>query len=270
MQTVRNTLIVAALSVASTSSITLAGGPDFDLSPFVGPGSQIAINAFQDDLQLEVDNVRVFAYEFGEEIGQPFFLPDPGFHPLPGSGFASGSLVGFELTAPLSFWNGVGSASFGALPNLESISLGFGANVVVSGGASVPTPAGYAFGLIDLDGEFDDHLETFLLGAGGTTSAPGTPTAGIYLLSLRVTSSTPGVLASDTAYLLFANPSFDGQFEEQLDQARLFVRDTFAPGTNLAVVPEPAALSGLIVLAGFAASRSALRRRVGRHVGSRI
>jgi len=269
MQIVRNTLIVAALSVASTSSITLAGGPDFDLSPFVGPGNQIALNAYQDDLQLEVENVRVFAYEFGEEIGQPFFLPDPGFHPLRGSGFTTDSLVGFQLTAPLSFWNGVGSvgpASFGALPNLESISLGFGPGLVVVSGATVPSPAGYNFGVIDAFGEFDDHLETYLLGAGGTTLAPGAPTAGIYLLSLRVTSSTPGVLASETAYLLFAN----GEFEEQLDEAKLFVRDTFAPGTNLAVVPEPAALSGVLLLAAFAASRSALRGRVGKRVGSRI
>lgn len=241
----RNALIVAAGLVAVVAGPALAHGEEFDVSPEV-VGGKIVTNAFQDALEFEVKNVRVFAFEFGEDPLEPYFLEDPGFHPLPGSGFAAGSLVGFNLTSPLQYWDGAGSPAFGALPAGETMSLAFGSSTVAAGSV-VPSPAGYNFGLIDPLGEFDDHLNTTLI-----NGALATPTEGIYLLSMVVTSSDSNLLPSEPIYLLFAN----GELEEQLDIAREYVRDNFAAGSNLPVVPEPSALA-LIA----AASMLGLRRR---------
>lgn len=241
----RTALITAAALAAVVAGPALAGGEEFDVSPEV-VGGKIVTNAFQDALAIEVKNVRVFAFEFGEDPLDPYFLEDPGFHPLAGSGFTPGSLVGFNLIAPLQFWDGAGTPAFSTTPAGETMSLAFGSSSVIAGG-SVPSPAGFNFGLIDPNGEFDDHLNTSLL--NGTLA---TPTEGIYLLSMVVTSSDTSLIPSEPIYLLFAN----GELEEQLDGAREFVRDTFAPDTNLPVVPEPSALG---LLAG--AAILGLRRR---------
>lgn len=242
----RIALLAAAGLAALVAGPVFASGEDFDVSPEV-VGGKIVTNAFQDALEFEVKNVRVFAFEFGEDPLEPYFLEDPGFHPLPGSGFASGSLVGFNVAAPLQYWDGAGAPAFGALPAGETMSLAFGSSSVVAG-SSVPSPAGFNFGLIDPAGEFDDHLNNNLVNGSQLL-----PTQGIYLLSMVVTSSDTSLLASEPIYLLFAN----GEFEESLDEAREFVRDTFAPGSALPVVPEPSTV-GLIAVAALLG----LRRRV--------
>lgn len=241
----RKTLFtISAACAALMLSSAAIQADEFDLSPKVDSNNKIVLDAFEDATEEAFENVRVFAYEFGEIPEQPYFLPDPGFHPLPGSGFAPGSLVGFQLAAPLQYWAGAGAPAFAPVASGESIRLGFGADAVVSSGGAVPSPAGFQFGVIDASGEFDDHLETYLLGSGGTIANPGSPAEGIYLLTLQVTSSTAGITASDPVYLLFTN----GELEGELLQAALFVRDTFAPGTTV-LVPEPASLTALASLA---------------------
>lgn len=241
-------MMAAAVALVSAGAMA----DEFDLSPKLNTSNQIVINAFADATEEKVENVRVFAFEFGEIPEQPYFLPDPGFHPLPGSGFASGSLVGFDLIAPLQYWSGSGAPAFAPVTTGESIRLDFGANSVVSTGGSVPTPAGYGFGLIDSTGEFDDHLETYLIGNGGTIASPGSPAEGIYLLTLSVTSSTAGVTPSAPVYALFVN----GEFESELLGAATFVRDTFAPGTTL-IVPEPTSLAAIAGIGLIARRRRA-------------
>lgn len=241
----RTALIAAAALAAVVAGPATAGGEEFDVSPEV-VGGKIVTNAFQDALEIEVKNVRVFVFEFGEDPLDPYFIEDPGFHPLAGSGFAPGSLVGFNLVSSLQYWDTAGAPAFGALPSGETLSLGFGSSLVVAG-ASIPSPAGFNFGLIDPNGEFDDHLNTTLI-----NGSLATPAEGIYLLSMVVTSSDTSLIPSDPIYLLFAN----GEFDEQLEGAAEFVRDTFAPGSNLPVIPEPSALG---LLAG--AAILGLRRR---------
>jgi hypothetical protein len=244
----------AILAVMMATSSVHADGDDFDVAPKIGPANKIVTDAFADATEERVDNVRVFAYEFGEIPEQPLFLPDPGFHPLPGvSGFSPGSMVGFELVAPLRYWSGTGTPAFSNVPADESIRFDFGAESVVSSSAAVPSPAGYSFISVDANGEADDHLETYLLDTGGTPTAPGTPADGLYLATIRVTSTQAGVLASDPIYFVFGN----GASEESLEAAVFFARDTFAPGTNV-VVPEPTTI-GLA-----AAALATLRRRRNR------
>jgi hypothetical protein len=233
----RNALIHTLATIALTL-ITSAARAQFDVSPAVGPGNKIVTNAFHDDTETEIKNVRVFAYAFGEDETQPYFLSDPSFHPLPGiSGFVGGSVIGFDLTAPLRFWSGTGSPSFAPVIAGDSIRFDFGASTVTSTGAGVPNPAGYGFGVIEPGGEFDDHLSTYLLAAAGTTAVLGLPTTGVYLATLSITTDQSGVLASDPVYLLFSNDPTD----EALLGAAVYARDTFAPGSVL-TVPEPATL----------------------------
>ena len=240
---VESFLMFTACAMIS-SGLNFAQAEDFDISPKLDGSNKIVTNGFVDATEVEVENVRVFAYAFGEIPGQPFFLPDPGFHPLPGSGFAQNSLIGFNLAAPLRYWSGSGSPTFFPVGSGESIQFNFGANSVVTRGSAVPSPAGFSFGLVDAAGEFDDHLETYLLGAGGTVANPGSPAEGIYLVTFAVTSSTSGVMPSEPVYELFSN----GAFESELLPAAIYVRDTFAPGSTL-VVPEPAMIASLAGLA---------------------
>lgn len=231
MNSFRSVLAVVVLLFA----VSLARAEEFDVSPAVS-GNQIVTNAFQDALEIEVPNVRVFAYEFGEVPGQPFFLPDPGFHPLQGSGFAQGSRIGFAALGGMTFWDGTGSPSFGALPGGETLTLGFGSNSMTIGSIA-PVPAGFFLGAVDENGEFDDHLDSLLTRGGGLD-----PTVGIYLLSMEVITDAQAVSPSLPIYILYNN----GLDEELLDDARLFARDTFAPGSNLPEIPEPqtAAIAG--------------------------
>lgn len=236
--------VAATITMAAVSSFARA--EDFDVSPAIGAGNKIVTNAFQDDAETEIKNVRVFPYAFGEEETQPYFLSDPGFHPLPGvSGFTGGSLIGFNLVAPLKYWSGTGSPSFSAVGTVDSLRFEFGASTVTSTGGGVPTPSGFGFGVIEPSGEFDDHLSTYLLAAGGTITNPGTPTSGVYLATMSLTNDHAGVVASDPLYLLFSN----GASEDALLAASIYTRDTFAPGSVLAV-PEPT--SALAIAAAFA------------------
>jgi hypothetical protein len=229
-------LSFVATSISMAVLSTFARAEDFDVSPAIGAGNKIVTNAFQDDTETEIKNVRVFAYAFGEEETQPYFLSDPGFHPLPDvSGFAGGSVIGFDLAAPLQHWSGSGSPSFSAVTTGDSLRFEFGASTVTSTGSGVSTPSGFGFGVIEPNGEFDDHLSTYLLAAGGTVVNPGIPSQGIYLAAMSLTSDQSGVVPSDPLYLLFSN----GASDEQLLEASVFVRDHFAPGSVLAV-PEPA------------------------------
>jgi hypothetical protein len=243
--------IIASCSIA-TFTVTIARAEDFDVAPRVA-NNQITTDAFHDALKLLVDNVRVFAFEFGEIPGQPFFLPDPGFHPLPGSGFAEGSNVGFNVTSGLTYWDGSGSVNFGTVPGGETLRLALGANSVTVGN-SPPVPGGFNIAAVDASGEFDEHLESFLERGGGLD-----PTNGIYFLSMEVNTDMSGVSTSPPLFLLYNN----GLDEELLQDARVFVRDTFAPGTNLPEIPEPAMLAPLVLPAAMLSRHRHRRRRRG-------
>jgi hypothetical protein len=237
---------VASITIAAVSSFARA--EDFDVSPAIGAGNKIVTNAFQDGAEAEIKNVRVFPYAFGEEETQPYFLSDPGFHPLPGvSGFAGGSLIGFNLLAPLRYWSGTGSPSFSAVGTGDSLRFEFGSSAVTSTGGGIPSPSGFGFGVIEPSGEFDDHLSTYLLAPSGTIANPGMPTEGIYLVAMSLTSDQAGVVPSDPLYLLFSN----GATDDAVLAASIYARDTFAAGSVLAV-PEPTTtLAAVATLTAF-------------------
>lgn len=223
-----------ACFVAATAGVTSTALAEYDVSPKI-EGGVIKTNAFFDAEEFEVGNVAVFGYNFGEDILlPPNELPDPGFHPLPGSGFAQGSQIGIDTLSVLQFWNGTGSISFVPAAAGTTLSYAFGSSNASVDGTTIPA-TDVLVGPVDEFGEFDDHLDTEI-----TLSAA----SGIYMLTARLNTTTPGVSPSDSIYLLFNY----GLEEELLEAAVLFARDTFAPGTVIPVVPEPTAL-GLIAAA---------------------
>ena len=79
----------------------------------------------------------------------------------------------------------------------------------------------------------------------------------MYLTS--ITLSNPGLATSDPLYVLYGNFADETASAAALDAARLYVRDTFAPGTNLPgeAVPEPTS----IALLGLGAAALLRRKR---------
>jgi len=225
----RKFFLTTALALSAGASLNFSGPAmaDFDVSPAVASG-KIVTNAFADATGETIGNVRVFGFEFGEDPLDPFFLEDPGFHPLPGTGVPGNTPFSAKSFSPLSYWTG---SAFGALPADETLVVTRGSTTITLGNTGDPGPV--VIETTDSDGEFDEHLNSTLDGAGSAD-----PSAGIYLYSL--TLSAPGLIDSDTVYLLFNNEAS----EEQFSAAQLYARDTFAPGSTL--VPEP---SGLAMLA---------------------
>lgn len=239
--------IPAALSAAVLAAVPAAAradGEDYDVSPEV-VGGVIKLNAYFDEAELEVKNVRVFGYAFGEDpILPPNELQDPGLHPLPGSGFAAGSQIGVSALSALQYWDGTGAPAFAPAAAGTTLSYAFGSQSASVTGSTVPTNV-VNLGPVDAVGEFDDHLDTDI-----TLAAAG----GIYYFSAKLNTTTPNVADSDSLYFVFAYNAD----EDALDAAKEFIRDTFAPGTVLPVVPEPATAGALALFGGLALAR---RRR---------
>lgn len=232
----RTSLFCGAVLAASAVVVpgALADGDAYDVSPEI-VGGVIKVNAYFDDAEFEVKNVRVFGYEFGEDpILPPNELADPGLHPLPGSGFAQNSQIGVLALSTLQYWNGLGSPSFAPAAPGTSMSYAFGSSSATVDGSTIP-PGAVLLGPVDANGEFDDHLDTDI-----TLTAP----AGIYYFSAKLNTTMVGVADSDSIYFVFAYNADD----EALDEAKVFIRDTFAPGTVLPVVPEPS-VAALVVAA---------------------
>ena len=229
------TFLVSCAVAGALVPLTAKG--DFDVSPAVESG-KIVTNAYADADGTTIGNVRVFTFEFGEDPLDPYFLEDPGFHPLPGGGFAGGVTLSAGAFSPLSFWTG---STFGALPAGETMEVTRGSTTITLGNSGFA--GSVAIETTDASGEFDEHLSSMLKGV-----TPTPPSAGIYLFSATLSAS--GLTNSDPVYFIFGNGADEADFES----AALYVRDTFAPGSTL--VPEPAAMA-LLPLIGIM-----MRRRI--------
>jgi hypothetical protein len=236
---------VSAAFVIGGLAVAPAAVADFDVSPGAAAG-RVTTNAYEDATQTFVPDVRVFHYAF-DDPGNPFFTQDPGFHPLAGSGLPTGTTLTASVNAPLTYWGGAGAVAFGALPQGETLRLQKGTPSLTVG-ASAPAGA-LTISTVDASGEFDEHLESTLIGSGGD------PTPGLYLTSIVLHGSTAGAGDSLPLYLIYNN----GLDDAAETAAVLAVRDAFAPGSNLAGVPEPGGLAiGMLAGAGLLARR---RRR---------
>jgi hypothetical protein len=224
---------VIAVPLALTLAATAASGQTFqasgsDVVPAASAG-KIVTGAHLDADGTDVANVRVFGYGFQADPLDPFFTQDPGFNAPAGSGLPAGGTLAFTVLSSLSYWDGSGVATFGAVPNAESLQYTFGIKNALITGVSGPQP-GFSIGTVAADGSIHKHLNAFLNGSDGNSDpADGhPPTNGIYSAGLRLTDT--GVADSDPLYVVYDN----GLPLAALDRAKFRLRNYSAPGTRLA------------------------------------
>ncbi len=240
-------VLTSVCLLTALSRCAIAQHPD--VSPRVA-GGQIVTDGYNDNDDSITPDVRVFNFVFGEDHpDQPFYTGDPGFHAVPGSGFATGNNLRFNilsglpvgLPAALTYWDGNGTPSFGLAPNSETLTLKGGALTAVAGSGNAEVP-GFVIGtFLDENPPLHVHLSSFLNGPGVD------PTDGIYLISLGLSTDSPGVGAADPLFILYDS----GLSETKLQAAIGFVHTT--------LVPEPSSI--VLAALGCAAVAALVRRR---------
>jgi hypothetical protein len=235
-------LVCLSTSLISAQTFQTSGS---DFLPRVVNG-QIITDSHNDPANFDVSNVRVSPYEFGLIDGDPYFTQDPGFNAPAGSNLPAGRILSFNILSDLFYWNGTGKVTLSAPPNGESLQYTFGINVrTIAGSATASANTefaadsvvqnGFFIGTVNSDGSLHKHLNAFLLNAQGTAdpSSPNPPSAGIYFASIELTDSDPSITKSSQLYVLYSN----GMNTCQQVDARIWLRDHFAPGTNLVFSP---------------------------------
>ncbi|MFG0273449.1 MAG: hypothetical protein ACF8QF_00145 [Phycisphaerales bacterium] len=209
---------IACTSALAIAPVAFAGeGGDVLILPDSASG-KVRTGAFDDATESILNtNQRVFFADFGEaDPLQPNFAAEPGFRGLP-SDFADGSSWSFNLTGPVSLWNGTDFSS----PSPHTITLGFGPASVTSGAGFV---AGFSVPVSGNDG-FDDHLDVFL--DGPTDSSAD----GIYLL--RMTLSVAGFDDSDEIWWVMNRGLSESEHDAAIEAAEALIP---APSSALALL----------------------------------
>jgi len=227
-----------------------------DITPRV-VNNRLQTDATDDGTGVATSNVRVFGYDFQEEIDDPYFIADPGFN-TPAGGLPPASQLFFSipgasasgLTRSLSYWNGSGPVSFGPVPSSEALRLELGSQSLTITGTTTAPQAGFALGTAAAGGSFHRHLGSALLGADGNATAGDgvVPANGIYVIPMALSSSEAGVQGSPTIWVVYNNG---------LSEA---VHDVAIDHIEANVVPEPAS-AGLLMLGGLLTLVRRPRRR---------
>lgn len=240
-------LIALFIGVSSTYVLAEADAHG-DISPRVA-NWQLVTDAYIDAVAQRVQNVRVFGFDFGEDPADPFFIGDPGFNALAGSGLSgsglpSGLRVGFQLVSNLSYWNGEGPVNFAPAPADAGLALRFGspANDRNATGDQHDAAARFFGPVVADDGSFHEHLASML---GGAAPPRGIYRADLQLLLDTDADATNGVtLASPDLYLVYNNDVDEPVHAQAIE----FIRDNLAPDSNLvSEVPEPGAMPLLLL-----------------------
>jgi hypothetical protein len=206
-------LLLSGLLAASATDLQGQVNPSVvgaDLRPRVDAG-QIVTDAFDDLTAQLVPNVRTFGWQFQTIPTDPYFLQDPGFNAVAGSGLPAGSQLGFDVTRSLSWWDGTGGViRFRGTPAAESLTFNFGGGTVtISDGSGAQN--GFNVATVASNGSTHRHLNAFL--NAGTLAAP---TPGVYLTSIRTRSSAAAVGTSDALFWLFNNGIQEADFRRAL------------------------------------------------------
>ncbi len=155
-----------------------------------------------------VVGAEVWGSLYQEDVFDPFFTADPGFTALSGSGFPSGSLMGFNVLEDLLYWDGQDEVAFGPVPNDEEMRIRLGAqNRFVGTGTGFVE--GFNFSVVGSQGQVHVHVSFFLHGADGNAvpaSNDGVEaTPGIYLLTYELKNNDALVESTEPLYVVFNN-----------------------------------------------------------------
>jgi len=209
----RNNFAAAACCAVAFPTVVRAQAPfviDNDVQPRVLAG-KIVTDAIDDATGDVTPDVRHFGYAFGEDPKDPYFLQDPGFEALAGSGLPAGSVLSFNVDRHLAYWDGTGPVSFTTSPTGETLRFNLGLDDVTIGGSTGQQP-GLTIATVAPGGTLHRHLNTFLQGPGGG----GAPADGVYFTNIRLVSSAGSVAPSDALYLIFNNGATESQFDAAL------------------------------------------------------
>jgi hypothetical protein len=235
-----------------------------DVVPYM-VGSQIVTGGHDDVSGANNLTQRVFGYDFGEEIGDPYVIGDPGFNNgsfavgvFPNDGLlpADGTnyTLGFDVVTNLLYWDGAGGVSFVAAPDDVSLGLNKGSFTVLVDalGPSGTVPSiGVVPEIADTGfGRIHQHLESQLHFIDGTNPADPNAPDGIYLVGLQLKLPGSRLADSDPIYVVYNNG---------LDEA---VHDAAIEWVEAHLVPEPA--TWVLALAGAFALAAAGRRKLWR------
>ena len=222
----------------------------FDVLPGISD-SKIVTGGYDDNQSLSEPVVTVFGYDFGEILGDSYNIVDPGFNTQGSSLFTGGSTLRYIAQQYqgryLSYWDGVGSPNFGAVPTGISLLLSGSPtrNITLTEGSAVYAPAtppnnsSLLIGTFGANGSMHTHLGTSIFLNGDQTE--GTLPEGLYTIAFSLTNPGTGIADSDTRYIVYNN----GLNEAQHDAGMAYVAAT--------AVPEPSTLVlGGLALLGFA------------------
>ncbi|MEX0676843.1 MAG: PEP-CTERM sorting domain-containing protein [Pirellulales bacterium] len=219
-------------------------------------GGKVATGGHDDVLGTDHVVERVFGYDFGEDLMDPFVIGDPGFNNgafaigvYPNDGLLpANKTLGFNVLTNLQYWDGTGGVSFAAAPVDVELGLRRGSNTVLVSGTgqsgTVPTIGSTGPGRLHV------HLESQLNYTDGTDPDPPNAPDGIYLVALELALPDSGLADSDPIYVVY-NSNLD---EEVHDAAIDWVQEN--------LVPEPASWA-LMAAALAALAASGWRKRGG-------
>jgi len=231
------------------------------------------VTAKTDFSSSSVVESRIFTENVGGSDANGYATSNPGFnaiagYTLPTSVRPSVRAVTMDfLPRNLSYWDGSGAVSFGALPNNEKLYIGeyvsifWQGNTVADGSASAST--NYLITTAtNANGTYHKHISFLLRGNNQPiTISPGTglsgdrdaPFAGFYLVAMDLSTPTanPAVEPSDPFFIIFNR----GGSVAAHDAAVAWLEDQLSGVT----VPEPASLT--LLLPGIALVMARRRNR---------
>ena len=194
-------------------------------------------------------------------LGSSQFQFGPGLAYGFGHTFADGNHFTVNFINPLQRWNGT---AFIDDPAAEAVGAFRGDatapadQLVISGSSG--TPQSLAFSNISPTYDSDAHSSMRFRSLGDGASALVAPADGLYLLALQITSTQPGLAASDPIYFLLDKNVAEGDVDAAV--ASLHVSPALV---QFVAVPEPdGVVLALLATAGAASRRSRGSRRNGR------
>jgi hypothetical protein len=195
-----------------------------------------------------IPDVRVFGWEFRENIDDPFTIGDPGFDAADGSGLPGSTNLQMNIVGPLQFWNGAGEPSLSNVAAGETLMFFAGAGLsyreIIIGGTGTPVTGNpIRVTSTDADGGIHSHINAQVYGWDENVipAGPGSwgagdgveAAAGIYVVP--VTLAMVGLADSDVLYFTFNNGIGEHEHGELIEYI------------ESSVIPEPASL-GLLGL----------------------